>query len=74
MFQHIISAISNAMYSYVLIIVLVAGGLFFTLRTKFAQVRLAKEQIKSVVEKPSDKKGVSSFQALMVSTANYYSQ
>ncbi len=70
MFERIIGQVSSALYSYILIIILVAGGLFFTLRTKFAQIRLAKEQVRAVTEKPKDKKGVSSFQALMVSTAS----
>lgn len=66
----IIDAISNALYTYVLIIVLVVGGIYFTVRTKVSQVRLFGEQIKNVAEKPKNKKGVSSFQALMVSTAS----
>lgn len=70
MFEQLISSVNNALYSYILIIVLVAGGLYFTFRTKFAQFRLFGEQIKSVTEKPQDGKGVSSFQALMVSTAS----
>ena len=70
MFEQIVSSVSNALYSYILIILLVAGGLFFTFRTKFAQFRLFGEQIKAVTEKPADGKGVSSFQALMISTAS----
>ena len=70
MFENIIANINDALYSYILIIILVAGGLFFTLRTKFVQFRHLKEQIRVVSEKPGDKKGVSSFQALMVSTAS----
>lgn len=70
MFEQIVSSLNNALYSYILIILLVSGGLFFTFRTKFAQFRLFKEQIKAVTEKPADGKGVSSFQALMVSTAS----
>lgn len=70
MFEQIVSSVNNALYSYILIILLVLGGLFFTFRTKFAQFRLFKEQIKAVTEKPTDGKGVSSFQALMVSTAS----
>ncbi len=70
MLDSIVAAISDALYSYVLIILLVAGGLYFTFRTKFAQFRLFKEQIRAVTEKPADGKGVSSFQALMVSTAS----
>ncbi|MBR3753488.1 MAG: alanine:cation symporter family protein [Clostridia bacterium] len=70
MIDSIVAAISDALYSYVLIILLVAGGLYFTVRSKFAQFRLFKEQIRAVTEKPADGKGVSSFQALMVSTAS----
>lgn len=67
--SEIIGFINDALYSYVLIIILVLGGLFFTFRTKFAQFRLFKAQIQSVMEKPNEN-GVSSFQALMVSTAS----
>ena len=70
MFETIIAHVNNYLYTYVLIIVLVAGGIFFTIRSKGAQVRLLGEQIRLVSERPSDKKGVSSFQALMVSTAS----
>lgn len=65
----VISWISNALYDYVLIILLVLGGLYFTIRTKGAQFRLLGAQLKSVTEKSKDGK-VSSFQALMVSTAS----
>ena len=64
-----IAVTNDALYSYILIILLVLGGLYFTFRTKFVQFRLLKEQFKAVTEKPDDK-GVSSFQALMVSTAS----
>ena len=70
MLGQIVSNISNALYSYILIIMLVAGGIYFTFRTRFAQFRLVGEQFRAVIEKPDDKKGVSSFQALMVSTAS----
>lgn len=66
----ITSSINDALYSYVLIILLIAGGLYFTVRSRFAQFRLLGEQFRAVTEKPADGKGVSSFQALMVSTAS----
>lgn len=69
MLENIINVTNDALYSYVLIILLVLGGLYFTVRTRFAQFRLLGQQFKAVTEK-SDKKGVSSFQALMVSTAS----
>jgi len=66
----VVASVGDALYSYILIIILIAGGLYFTFRTKFAQFRLMKEQLRAVTEKPKDGKGVSSFQALMVSTAS----
>lgn len=70
MLDAIVANISNALYSYILIILLVLSGLYFTVRTRFSQFRLFKSQILSVTEKPKDKNSVSSFQALMVSTAS----
>ncbi len=70
MLDKIVANISNAMYTYVLVILLVAGGLYFTIRTRFVQFRLFGEQLRAVTEKPADRKRVSSFQALMVSTAS----
>ena len=70
MLQELTTNINNALYGYILIILLIGAGLFFGFKTKFAQLRLLGEQIKSVTEKPKEKNGVSSFQALMVSTAS----
>ncbi len=69
MLEKIISGTNDVLYSYILIIILVAGGLYFSIRTKFAQFRLLREQFRAVTEK-NDKNSVSSFQALMVSTAS----
>ena len=70
MFEQIINTVNDALYSYILIIILVLGGLYFTFRTRFVQFRLLGEQFRAVTEKPKDGNGVSSFQALMVSTAS----
>ena len=40
MLDQIIGSISNFMYSYLLIVLLLAAGLYFTIRTKFVQFRL----------------------------------
>lgn len=69
-FEKAVDFTNNALYTYILIILLVLAGLYFTVRTRFAPFRLFGEQIRSVMEKPSDGKNVSSFQALMVSTAS----
>lgn len=70
MFEQIIDWINDALYSYILIIILLLGGLIFTVRSRFVQFRLLGAQFRAVMEKPTDGKGVSSFQALMVSTAS----
>ena len=70
MINDIISAISNFMYTYLLIILLLAGGLYFTFRTRFVQFRMFRESLRVVGERPERAGSVSSFQALMVSTAS----
>ena len=68
--SNLVNTINDFLYSYLLIIILIIGGLIFTVLTRFAPFRLFLEQIKSVMEKPKDNNSVSSFQALMVSTAS----
>ena len=55
MFQTIISTISSFMYSKLLVIILIGAGVYFTVRTRFPQVRLFKNACGSVMEKPEDK-------------------
>lgn len=73
-FNEILTEINNFMYTYVLIIMLVGVGVYFTIRTKGVQFRLLKDGLKSMLEKKekdeTGKKKVSSFQALMISTAS----
>ncbi len=64
------NSVDTYMYYPVLIIVLAAGGIFFTFRTRFVQLRQLKEACRLIVEKPAGEQKVSSFQALMVSTAS----
>lgn len=71
MISEVISLISNFMYGKLLIIILLLGGFYFTFRTRFVQFRLIRQAFSSIMEKPEDgDKKVSSFQALMVSTAS----
>ena len=65
-----LSLFSDSLYTYVLIILLVACGLYFSFRTKFVQIRLFPEAVRVITEKKKGEKGVSSFQALMISTAS----
>ena len=70
MFGAMVGKLSGVLYYPILIIVLIAAGLWFTFKTNFVQARLLGESIKVVTEKPSKEGSVSSFQALMVSTAS----
>ena len=54
-FSTLIEDISNFMYSYLLIIMLLAVGIYFTFRTKFIQLRMLGESIRLVTEKKDDK-------------------
>lgn len=65
-----VSFTSGFMYTYVLVILLIAAGIYFTVRTRATQITRLPDQLRSVTEKPKDKKGTSSFQSLMVSTAS----
>lgn len=69
-FAQLIGEISNIMYGWLLIVMLLSVGLYFTIRTKAVQLRLFGETLRVIMEKPEGEKGVSSFQALMVSTAS----
>ena len=54
-FGSLVASISNYMYSYILIIMLLAVGLYFTFRGKLVQLRLLPESVRVVSEKPKDK-------------------
>ena len=70
MFAEIINTISDLLYSYILIILLLGAGIWFSIRTRFVQFRMFIESLRVVAQPGSDKNGLSSFQALMVSTAS----
>lgn len=53
-----------------LALLLFCGGLYFTIRTKFPQLRMFTESIRVVSEKPATEGSISSFGALMISTAS----
>ena len=69
-FATLVGDISNFMYGKLLIVMLLSTGIYFSIRTGLIQIRLIKETIRVIMEKPADKDSVSSFQALMVSTAS----
>ena len=68
---NIVAAISGVLYQpWCVPLLLVFGGIWFTCRTGLLQVRFFGESIRVVSEKPHTENGISSFGALMVSTAS----
>lgn len=64
-----LNTLDSVMYYPILIIVMAVAGIYFTVLTKGVQIRLFRESCRLVMEPSGDGK-VSSFQALMVSTAS----
>ncbi|MBQ8086557.1 MAG: alanine:cation symporter family protein [Lachnospiraceae bacterium] len=58
------------MYYPILIIVMSIAGIYFTILTKGVQIRMFPESIRLLKEPPKDGSGVSSLQAMLVSTAS----
>ena len=69
-FGALLSNTSNFLYTYILIALLIFAGLYFTVRTRGVQFRLFPEALRVLGEKKKDGKDISSFQALMISTAS----
>lgn len=66
----VVNAISGVLYMPWVPLLLLVAGLFFTFRSKFVQIRLLGESFRVVSEKPKTEGSISSFGALMVSTAS----
>lgn len=67
----VINAVSGVLYQpWCVPLILLCGGLILTFKTKFIQVRLFREAFRVIMEKPTTENGISSFGALMVSTAS----
>ena len=69
--------LNNILWSYVLIVGLIGVGLYFSIKTKFAQFRMLKEMVRLLTEGAAEgvkgnkeEKGISSFQAFCISTAS----
>ena len=68
--QELLGNLNTFLYSNILLVLLVAAGLYFSIRTGFVQFRMLGEGIRLLKEKAHHHDGVSSFQALMISTAS----
>jgi len=65
--QEFVDQINSFVWSPVLVYLLLAAGLFYSVLTRFVQVRLFREMIRLLFSSKESDRGISSFQALSVS-------
>ncbi|MDH3276154.1 MAG: alanine:cation symporter family protein, partial [Gammaproteobacteria bacterium] len=65
--QEIVDWLNGIIWSNALIFLCLGAGLFFSILTRFVQVRLFKEMIRLLFSSKESDRGISSFQALSVS-------
>ena len=68
--EHLINPVSDLLYSYILVYLLVGVGLYFTIRTRFIQVRYFRRMIGQLFHSRTHCDGVSPFQAFCVGLAS----
>lgn len=68
--SNIVNDANNVLWTYILIILLLVAGLYFSFGTKFVQIRLFPEMFRLIVEKREGESGVSPFQAFTISAAS----
>lgn len=66
----VVNFLNDILWSYVLIVMLLFVGTYFTLKTKFVQIRYFTQMIKILGDSVGQKGGVSSFKAFCISTAS----
>jgi AGCS family alanine or glycine:cation symporter len=65
--QTFVDTINSYIWSDSLIYFALGAGLFFSIKTRFVQIRLIREMVNLLFSGKSSKKGISTFQALSVS-------
>ncbi|MCH8491874.1 MAG: alanine:cation symporter family protein [Idiomarina sp.] len=64
--ESVVNTINNIIWSPALVFLCLAAGLFYSILTRFAQVRHFREMVKLLFSPNESSKGISSFQALAV--------
>ncbi|WP_410879796.1 alanine/glycine:cation symporter family protein [Myroides sp. DW712] len=67
--EEAIKFINDILWSNLLILLCLGAGLFFTIKTKFIQVRYFRQMVKLLFTEGSSEKGVSPFQAFSIAIA-----
>lgn len=72
--MELVNFLNDLLWSYILIVVLIGAGLFFSIKSGFVQLSYFKEMFRILGDKatitPNGKKGLSSFQAFCISAAS----
>lgn len=63
-----IDSCTSFLYTNILVYLLFAVGIYFTIRLGVPQFTMLRESVRVLKEKPSDKKGISSMQTLLLTT------
>ena len=66
MLEKVVSAINSFVWNPALVVLLIAAGLYFSVRTRFVQVRRFGLMLRSLFSKKEDGKGISSFEAFCI--------
>ena len=67
---NLIDPVSKVLYTYVLIYLLVAVGIYFSIRTRFIQIRYFGRMLRQVLHSRENGDGISSFQAFCIGLAS----
>ena len=67
---NLIDPVNKALYTYILVYLLVAVGIYFTIRTRFVQFRYFPRMLKQLVLSRTHDAGISPFQAFCVGLAS----
>lgn len=65
--EQIVNSLNSIIWSNALVVLCLGAGLFFSVQTRFVQVRLFVEMLRLLFRGRESKKGISTFQALAVS-------
>ncbi len=68
--EELIGSVGDVLYSYILVYLLVAVGIYFTIRTRFIQIRYVKKMLGQLTHSRTHGEGISSFQAFCVGLAS----
>ncbi|MDZ4234403.1 MAG: amino acid carrier protein, partial [Dietzia sp.] len=68
--EQLIDPVSDVLYSYVLVYLLVAVGIYFTIRTRFIQFRYFGRMLRQLTHSRTHGDGISSFQAFCIGLAS----